>query len=95
MTLNKIKQWVRDRNIHTALPKDQFVKVIEEVGELASGLARNDSELIKDSVGDTVVTLIALCSTLNFDFEECVDKAYNEIKDRRGKLVDGVFIKEE
>lgn len=92
---NKIKRWVYDRNINTAQPKDQFTKVVEEVGELASGLARHDVDLIKDSIGDIVVTLIALCTTLDIDFEECVQGAYNEIKDRKGKLVDGVFIKEE
>ena len=92
--IKSIKLWVRNRNIHTAHPRDQYLKVVEEVGELAAALARADMKLIKDSIGDTVVTLVALCETLNIDFNECVNQAYDEIKDRKGKLVDGVFVKD-
>ena len=69
--------------------------MVEEVGELAAALARANMELIKDSIGDIVVTLVSLCETMDIDFNECVRQAYDEIKDRKGKLVDGVFIKEE
>lgn len=91
----KIIQWVRARNIHTAKPEKQFLKVIEEVGELADGLGKGDLHAIKDAVGDVYVTLVSLCETLSIDMTECVEQAYDEIKDRKGKLVDGVFIKEE
>ena len=93
--IKSIRIWVRNRNIHTAHPRDQYLKVVEEVGELAAALARANMELIKDSIGDIVVTLVSLCETMDIDFNECVHAAYDEIKDRRGKLVDGVFIKEE
>ena len=49
---------------------------------------------MKDAIGDVVVTLIILAQQIGTTFEDCVMLAYDEIKDRRGKLVDGVFIKE-
>lgn len=94
-TTQLIKNWVHDRNIHTAHPKDQFLKVVEEVGEIAAGLARGDRDLIMDAVGDTYVTLVALCETMDISIEECINVAYDAIKDRTGRLVDGVFIKDE
>lgn len=94
-TTQLIRNWVHARNIHTAQPKDQFLKVVEEVGEIGAGLARGDKELIMDAIGDTYVTLVALCETMDISIEECIDVAYDAIKDRTGRLVDGVFIKDE
>lgn len=94
-TTQLIRNWVHDRNIHTAHPKDQFLKVVEEVGEIGAGLARGDRDLIMDAVGDTYVTLVALCETMDISIEECISVAYDAIKDRTGRLVDGVFIKDE
>jgi len=94
-TTQLIRNWVHARNIHTAHPKDQFLKVVEEVGEIGAGLARGDKELIMDAVGDTYVTLVALCETMEISIEECIEVAYDAIKDRTGRLVDGVFIKDE
>ena len=94
-TTQLIRNWVHARNIHTAHPKDQFLKVVEEVGEIGAGLARGNRELIMDAVGDTYVTLVALCETMDISIEECIDVAYDAIKDRTGRLVDGVFIKDE
>lgn len=94
-TTQLIRNWVHARNIHTAQPKDQFLKVVEEVGEIGAGLARGDKELIMDAVGDTYVTLVALCETMEISIDECIDMAYDTIKDRTGRLVDGVFIKDE
>lgn len=93
--ISYIDKWVHDRNLHTAEPKSQFVKVVEELGELAGGLARGNEEVIKDSVGDIIVTLVSTCATLGIDITDCTQGAYNEIKHRKGKLIDGVFIKEE
>ncbi|HFI0682456.1 TPA: helix-turn-helix domain-containing protein [Streptococcus suis] len=94
-TTQLIRNWVHARNIHTAHPKDQFLKVVEEVGEIGAGLARGDRDLIMDAVGDTYVTLVALCETMDVSIEECINVAYDAIKDRTGRLVDGVFIKDE
>jgi NTP pyrophosphatase (non-canonical NTP hydrolase) len=91
---NLIAQWAKDRNLHNGDTSRQMLKLIEEVGELASGIAKNDQALIIDSLGDVYVVLKILSLQLGLDLEECVMSAYNEIKDRKGKLVNGIFIKE-
>ena len=93
--IKHIEQWFIDRNLHTAHPQAQLAKLLEEAGELSKGVTRSDDDSIKDSVGDVAVVLIGLCMQLDVNFEECVLLAYNEIKDRKGKLIDGVFVKEE
>ena len=91
----KIEKWVKDRNIHTADPKVQMCKVIEEIGELATGINKNNVKLQKDSIGDSIVTLVSVSLQLGLDIRECIDMAYDEIKDRKGKLINGIFVKEE
>lgn len=90
----KIRQWAEDRNLQTGDPKGQILKLLEESGELASGLAKNNDEVIKDSIGDIIVVLTVLSLQLGISIEDCIALAYNEIKDRKGKLINGVFVKE-
>ncbi|UTH14935.1 MazG-like family protein [Macrococcus equipercicus] len=158
----QIEQWAIDRNLHTADPRKQMLKLGEETGELYSGMAKGNEELIKDSIGDAYVvitilsmqknfsisefvdsveestikddaemalqfslalmlrtgslahslkysndtdtlkmmthwfieTLFDLAYALNVNYIECVQMAYDEIKDRKGKMIDGVFVKE-
>lgn len=73
----------------------QFMKFIEESGELSSAILKNKEEDIADSFGDVFVTLIILAAQLNYDPVKCLNMAYEEIKDREGETVDGVFIKNE
>jgi NTP pyrophosphatase (non-canonical NTP hydrolase) len=91
---DKIKRWSIDRNLHTANPDKQMLKLIEELGELAEGMAKGKPELIKDAVGDVYVVLTILSQQLGIDIEECIAIAYDEIKDRKGRMIDGVFVKE-
>lgn len=151
--INKVLLWSIDRNLNTADPNKQRLKLWEEFGELNAAIARDNRDLIKDSIGDMLVVLIIYCQQLsytsvnrlfefdieNYDFlrkldtsalidytayeilhlrnfiqstndivnrlsviaerydmelEECLQSAYDEIKDRRGKMVNGVFVKE-
>ena len=94
-TIKKIEQWGRDKNLHTQDPKIQMCKTVEELGELAKSINRNDIEKAKDDIGDTTTTLIIIAMQLGLSFEDCVKAAYEEIKDRKGKLVNGTFVKEE
>jgi len=89
-----IEQWAIDRNLHTADETKQMLKLIEETGELASGMAKNNVEVITDSIGDIYVVLVILSMQLGIDIDKCIEYAYNEIKDRKGKMVNGVFVKE-
>lgn len=152
----KVQQWFVDRNLHEANPVKQFLKLMEESGELFEGIAKDKSELIYDALGDIQVVLIGLdqqikngaqisanqqelelllmvsslgniaqklyshvChnetqmplikSDLMFigsvitsvslfnktDADSCLQIAHDVIKDRKGKMIDGVFVKEE
>ena len=91
---SKIYGWFDEKNLHD--PIMQFAKLNEEVGEMAHELTRGnyDTKEMKDSIGDVFVTLVGMAHHLDLDISECIDMAYNEIKDRKGKVVDGSFVKE-
>ncbi|WP_185939989.1 DUF1642 domain-containing protein [Enterococcus faecium] len=91
--ITKVEQWAKDKGLDQADSKAQFLKVAEEFGEIASAMARSNDELFKDSVGDVIVTLIILSMQKGTNVQECLEMAYNEIKGRTGKMVDGVFVK--
>jgi len=91
---NAIKRWAINRGLDKAEPSKQMLKLIEEVGELASGIAKGKKDLIIDSLGDVYVVLYILSLQLKLDFETCVDIAYDEIKDRKGVMKNGIFVKE-
>lgn len=91
-----IRQWATEKGI---IPKAdinaQFLKLVEEVGELSNGIQKRNDDEIKDAIGDCVVVLTNLAAVHGgFTIEECVNSAYEVIKNRTGKMVDGVFVKE-
>lgn len=91
----RIRWWARERNlIEGSDAKSQFVKLIEEAGELAAAIARNDDAELSDAIGDCFVVLTILAAQRGFDIEQCIADAWLQIKDRKGRMVDGVFIKE-
>ncbi len=89
-----IEKWAREKNLDIAELEKQMLKVVEEVGEVAAALARNNKNDLRDGIGDVVVTLVILAMQNDMDLYECLNQAYNEIKDRKGKNVNGVFVKE-
>lgn len=99
MNLNKltqkIEQWAIDKGLDEAQPEKQMLKLVEEVGELAQGLAKGNLDQVVDSIGDVYVVLKVLSMQLDLNLSDCVSAAYDEIKDRKGKMVNGVFVKEE
>ena len=94
--ISKVLIWAEPKGL---LSKEnsfkQFAKVVEEVGEIASALCRGQKELLKDAIGDVIVTLIILANQNGLDIENCLEKAYYEIKNRTGKTKNGLFIKSE
>lgn len=91
--VEKIISWGDDRGLFTnPCAKTQALKTVSEVGEFADNVAKGRD--CRDDIGDILVTLILQCHIQNTTLEECLEIAYNEIKDRKGKLVDGIFIKE-
>ena len=95
-TIRLIEQWAQDRNlIKGATRQAQMVKLMEEIGELASGIAKGKEDVVYDSIGDAFVVLTILAAQSGVQIEDCIDFAYNEIKDRKGRMVNGVFVKDE
>lgn len=92
---NGIDIWFYERGITTnGTALGQAIKTLEETTELLEGINKGDDREIRDAIGDVYVTLRGVCSVLDIEFLECVDQAYNEIKDRRGTLgCDGIFRK--
>ena len=88
-----VEWWSYERGLHTADPTKQLLKTFEEASEIGEALTKDKPEELKDGIGDTVVTLVILCQQLGIEIEDCVNTAYNEIKDRKGKLVGGTFVK--
>ena len=82
------------RPLYDKLQKDaKFMKLIQECGELSDNICKNKD--IADDIGDIMVVLINIAERNGVTLEDCLAVAYDDIKDRKGKMVDGVFIKEE
>lgn len=153
--IKKVEEWSIERGLNTADPNKQRIKLWEEFGELNAAIARDNHDLIQDSIGDMLVVLIIYCQQLNYpiqikslsaidvdpcdsfkrieistlmdftafrifqsrnfiddiyeiigmldkiaerydmELEKCLQSAYDAIKDRKGKMINGVFVKEE
>lgn len=88
-----ITQWHHDRNlIHGSTDKDQFCKLMQEAGELSDSICKGKD--VSDDIGDMMVVLINIAERNGLTISSCLEKAWNDIKDRKGKMVDGVFVKE-
>lgn len=91
----KIRKWADARGIYKkGDAKTQLVKLVEEQGEVARAILKEDLPEIKDGIGDMVVVLTNLAHLSGFTIEECIDAAYDEIKDRKGKMDNGTFKKQ-
>ena len=91
-----IRSWAAERGIYNnGNSHTQYVKLMEEAGELAQALLKNDKPEIQDAIGDMVVVLTNLAYQENFQIEDCIDSAYAEIATRTGKMINGTFVKTE
>lgn len=93
-----IFKWGMDRNITAeggATSHSQMKKLAEEVEELKEALEEGDLKNIKLEVGDVYVVLHTVCRLAGIDLLECVRLAYSKIENRKGKMIDGIFVKEE
>ena len=92
----KIREWAKERGIFDKGDvKTQYVKLMEEAGEVAKALLTNDKAEIKDGIGDMVVVLTNLAHLSGFTIEECIDEAYDVISKRQGNMINGTFVKNE
>lgn len=93
---NKVLEWANERGL--LKPENaplQMLKSFSEMGELADAIAKKDQNGIVDGLGDVMVTLIILAEQLGYNLDDCLESAYNEIKNRKGKTVGGIFIKDD
>ena len=95
----KVNEWADDRNLKQADPKIQWMRITEEVGEIRDVLLKptkftEPQAALEDAIGDTLVTIIVLAYQLDLDVTECLGLAYEEIKNRKGKMINGTFVKE-
>ena len=89
-----IRKWATERGIYDkGNSHTQYVKLIEEAGELAAALLNKDPYFIKDAIGDMVVVLTNLAALEGMQIENCIDAAYNEIANRTGIMHNGTFVK--
>lgn len=92
-----VEHWADARGIyeHSTL-QAQVLKAVSEIGELADAAIKGDGEALEDAIGDVVVCLINAAFLAQVDMHECFARAWNEIKDRKGRMVPGgAFVKED
>jgi NTP pyrophosphatase (non-canonical NTP hydrolase) len=90
-----IRDWAQERGIYDkGNSHTQYVKLMEEAGELAEALLKNDRYEIKDAIGDMVVVLTNLAVLEGMQIESCIESAYKEIANRKGKMENGTFVKQ-
>lgn len=93
--IKSVREWGRNKGLRD--PVMQSCKVTEEIGEINHEITRDrfHSDEIKDALGDSLVTLIILADILGYDLIDCLESAYDVIKNRRGKTINGSFIREQ
>lgn len=90
----KIREWAESRGIYDKGDvKTQYVKLQEEAGELAKAIMNSDHDEFVDAIGDCVVVLTNLAELGGVKIEDCISSAYSEIVNRKGKMINGTFIK--
>ncbi len=90
-----VRKWAYDRNIINGSDYyRQYIKAQSEMGELADALLKGQRDETRDAIGDVLVCLINMAEQCQLSLQECLEAAYEEIKDRKGVMFQGVFVKE-
>ena len=89
-----IRMWADERGLYDkGDPKTQYIKLMEETGEIGRAILKDDTAEIIDGIGDAVVVLTNLAELCGVPIEECIQEAYNVISKRKGKMINGTFVK--
>jgi len=92
---DKIRDWAEAKGIYeSGDPKTQYIKLMEEAGEVGRAILKQDLPEIKDGIGDMVVVLTNLAELCDLTIEECVESAYDVISKRTGRMKNGTFVKD-
>jgi NTP pyrophosphatase (non-canonical NTP hydrolase) len=90
-----IRQWAEQKGIYNeGDKKTQYIKLLEETGELAQAILKNDKDEFIDAIGDCVVVLTSLAHLGGVSIEHCINEAYGTISNRTGNMVNGTFVKD-
>ena len=90
-----IRKWAFEKGIYEkGDQKTQLLKLVEEVGELAKAILKKDQDELIDAIGDCTVVLVNLAALSALNFEDCVNSAYKVIENRKGKMLNGTFVKD-
>ena len=91
-----IRIWANERGLYDKGDvKTQYIKLMEETGEIGRAILKNDTAELVDGIGDAVVVLTNLAELAGIPIEECIQEAYNVIAKRKGKMINGTFVKYE
>lgn len=89
------RQWGKEKGLHdTNDPTRQTLKLVSEIGELAQAVIENDDKDIQDALGDALVVIIQICAVRGYNVNETLNNVYSVISKRKGKTVNGAFIKD-
>lgn len=92
----RVRVWATERGLYEkGDPNTQFVKLIEEIGETGRAILKNNKPEIIDGLGDSFVVLVNLAHLCGYKLEDCIEESLQVIEARTGKMVDGVFVKDE
>ena len=90
-----IRLWAKDKGLYEeGDPKTQYIKLMEEAGEVGRAILKEDTAEIIDGIGDMVVVLTNLAELNGVSIEDCIQEAYNVIAKRTGKMINGTFVKD-
>ena len=90
-----IREWADERGLYDkGDPKTQYIKLMEEAGEVGRALLKDDIDEVVDGIGDMVVVLTNLAELCDVSIEECIQEAYDVISKRTGKMKNGTFVKD-
>lgn len=92
--ISKVQSWAAERGLDKSDSHAQALKIGEELGELYQAFLKEHEADELDAVGDIQVTLIVYCLQRGIDYQKCLQDAYGVIKNRKGKMVDGTFVKD-
>lgn len=95
-TVLEVYRWARERGLgRPSNSSNQIIKLMEEVGELSAAYNKGQQNKVIDSIGDIQIVLIILCMQLGLGYQMSLDEAYKQIKYRKGKMINGSFVKDE
>ena len=90
--IDRVISWHYDRNlIEGSSDKDQVLKLAQELGELSDSVCKGKD--IRDDIGDMLVVMLNIAERNGVILSECLQQAWNDIKNRKGRMIDGIFVK--